>query len=183
VTKEPGMNKLNTEEIIKRLGLQPLPLEGGYFKVTYTSDDTIEAEALPERYTSRHNMAGAIYFLETAEQFSAIHKLPTDEVYYYHMGDPLEMLFLHPDGSGEIHILGPDLAAGHQLQLVAPRDCWHGSRPLPEQKQGFSLCSTSMAPGYDDTDPVFADRDELLKTHSTFSTLIEALTRLSPHNI
>lgn len=177
------MNKLTADEIIQYLGLQPLPLEGGYFKVTYTASETIQADALPERYTKNRNMAGAIYFLETAVQFSAMHKLPSDELYYYHLGDPMEMLFLHPDGHGEIRILGPDLTAGHQLQLVAPRDCWHGSRPLPGQEHGFSLGSTSMAPGYDETDPVFADRVELLKTYPTFNTLIEALTRLSPHNV
>lgn len=177
------MNKLTAEEIIQHLGLQPLPLEGGYFKVTYTADETIQADALPERYTIKRNMAGAIYFLETAEQFSAMHKLPGDELYYYHLGDPMEMLFLRPDGSGEIRILGPDMAAGQQLQLVAPRDCWHGSRPLPGQEHGFSLGSTSMAPGYDETDPVFANRDELIMKYSTFSTLIEALTRLTPHNV
>ena len=177
------MNNPTAEEIIKLLGLQPLPVEGGYFSVTYTSDDRIEADALPERYTKARSMAGAIYFLETAEQFSAMHKLPGDELYYYHLGDPMEMLFLHPDGSGERRVLGPDLQAGQDLQLLAPRHSWHGSRPLPAQEYGFSLGSTSMAPGYDESDPVFANRDELIKAYLAFSSLIEALTRLKPHNI
>ena len=115
------MTKLNVDEIIKLLQLQPLPVEGGYFGVTYTSNERIEASALPERYTTAHSMAGAIYYLETAEQFSALHKLPSDELYYYHLGDPMEMLFLHPDGSGESRILGPDLQTGQQLQILAPR--------------------------------------------------------------
>jgi uncharacterized protein len=177
------MNTPNVEEIIKLLGLQALPVEGGYFRVTYRSDELIQAEALPERYTAARSMAGAIYFLETSEQFSAMHKLPSDELYYYHLGDPMEMLFLHPDGSGETRILGSDLQAGQQLQILAPRHSWHGSRPLPEQEHGFSLGSTSMAPGYDETDPVFASRDELIKAYPAFSTLIEALTRSGPHNI
>jgi predicted cupin superfamily sugar epimerase len=177
------MNKLSAEEIIKYLGLQPLPVEGGYFSVTYTADERIPANALPERYTNPRSMAGAIYFLTTAEQFSAMHKLPTDELYYFHLGDPLEMLFLYPDGKGETRILGPDMGAGQQLQVLAPRHCWHGSRPLPGQEYGYSLGSTSMAPGYDETDPVFADRDDLLNAYPAFSSLIEDLTRLTPHNI
>ncbi len=177
------MNKLTVAEIIEYLGLLPLPTEGGYFGVTYTADEGIPADGLPERYTKDRSMAGAIYFLETTDQFSAMHKLSTDELYYYHLGDPLEMLFLFPDGRGETRILGPDLAAGHQLQIHAPRSCWHGSRPMPEQEHGFSLVSTSMAPAYDDGDVVFASRDELINDYPDFRSLIIALTRVVPHNI
>ena len=80
------MEKLSAEEIIRYLGLQPLPIEGGYFSVTYTSKEQIQAGALPERYKNKINLGGAIYFLETHEQFSAMHRLPTDELYYYHYG-------------------------------------------------------------------------------------------------
>ena len=177
------MDKLSAEEIISLLGLQPLPIEGGYFAVTYTSTEQIQADALPERYTKARNLRGAIYFMETAEQFSAMHSLPTDELYYYHYGDPMEMLFLYEDGSGEIRILGPDMKAGQQPQLLAPRDCYHGSGPLPGGDFGFSLGSTSMAPGYDESDPIFPGRDELINTYPEFESLISTLTRLAPHNI
>jgi uncharacterized protein len=177
------MKKLNAEEVIKLLGLQPLALEGGYFSVTYTSDERIQAESLPKRYTNSRNLSGSIYFLETPEQFSAMHMLPTDELYYFHLGDPMEMLFLFPDGSGEIRILGPDLTCGQQLQILAPRHSWHGSRPIADGEHGFSLGSTSMAPGYDESDPIFAQRDELMKNYPSFNTLINSLTRLHSHNI
>ena len=175
--------KLSAKEIIRYLGLEPLPLEGGYFSVSYTSNEQIQPGALPERYTNARNLGGAIYFLETAEQFSAMHRLPTDELYYYHYGDAKEMLFLYPDGSGETRILGPDLAVGQHPQLLAPRDCCHGSRPLPGGEFGFSLGSTSMAPGYDESDPVFPAREELVSAYPEFSSLIKELTRLIPHNI
>lgn len=174
------MNNLTAEEIISHLGLEPLPIEGGYFKVTYTSDEKIPAAALPGRYTNARNIGGAIYFMETLEQFSAMHTLPGDELYYYHLGDAMEMLFLYADGSGEIRILGPDLLAGQQPQILAPRHCCHGSRPLAGGKHGFSLGSTSMAPGFDETDPVFPARDELVSAYPEFQSLIESLTRLAP---
>lgn len=177
------MKKPTTDELIKLLGLQPLPAEGGYFSVTYTSDERIQADALPERYNNARSLGGAIYFLETTEQFSAMHKLPTDELYYHHLGDPLEMLFLYPDGSGEKRILGPDLMAGQQLQIVALRHCWHGSRPLPGGNNGFTLVSTSMAPGFDESDSIFANRDELIRLYPDFSSLVESLTRIKSHNI
>ena len=177
------MKKLSAKEIIEHLGLQPLPIEGGYFSITYTSNEQIQPGALPERYANARAMGGAIYFFETVEQFSAMHRLPTDELYYYHYGDAMEMLFLYPDGDGETRILGPDLQAGQQPQILAPRDCCHGSRPLAGGEYGFSLGSTSMAPGYDESDPDFPGRDELIGAYPEFSSLIEALTRVTPHNI
>jgi len=177
------MNKLSAEDIIKHLDLESLPVEGGYFNLTYTSDDKIQAKGLPERYKNDRNLAGAIYFMETAEQFSAMHSLPTDEIYYYHYGDALEMLFLYPDGSGETRVLGPNLLAGQRPQIVAPRDCFHGSRPLTGGSYGFSLVSTSMAPGFDESDPEFPRREDLIKSYPEFSELIVELTRLTPHNV
>lgn len=177
------MNNLTAEQIIKHLGLEPLPMEGGYFRITYTSSEQIPAEALAGRYTNARNMGSAIYFLETAEQFSAMHTLPGDELYYYHYGDAMEMLFLYADTKAEIRILGPDLLAGQQPQILVPGNCCHGSRPLAGAEYGFSLASTSMAPGYDETDPVFPARDELVSAYPEFRSLIEALTRLTPHNV
>lgn len=177
------MSELTADEIIKRLDMVPLPIEGGYYAVTYRSDDVVAAGALPARYQSDRALGGAIYFLETPEQFSALHQLPTDEIYYHHYGDPMEMLFLHPDGSGETRILGPDLSQGQQPQIVAPRGCTHGSRPLPGGKFGFSLCSTSMAPAHHESDPVFPARAEILKSHPQFRDLIVALTRTRAINV
>lgn len=176
-------NTLKLSEIIELLKLQPLPIEGGYFSVSYTAEEEIPADGLPERYTNNRNLAGAIYFLETEEQFSAMHSLPTDEIYYYHYGDPMEMLFLYPDGSGEIKVLGPDLKIGQRPQILAPKFCIHGSRPLPGGKNGFALGSTSMAPGYDESDPIFPPRAELHERYPEFRELITSLTRLHPHNV
>ena len=177
------METLSAEQVIEYLGLEPLPIEGGYFKVSYTSSEKIPAAALPSRYKTTRNMAGAIYFLETEEQFSAMHRLPTDELYYYHYGDPMEMLFLHPEGLGETRILGPDIAKGQEPQILAPMGCIHGSRPLPGGDFGFSLGSTSMAPGYDDTDVFFPQRVELVDAYPNFSAMIMALTRTEPINV
>lgn len=176
-------NKLTSKEIIELMDLQPIPIEGGYYSVSYTADDIIPAGNLPERYKNDRNLAGAIYFLETEEQFSAMHSLPTDENYYYHYGDPLEMLFLDPNGGGEVKILGPDIKAGQQPQILAPKFCIHGSRPLPDGENGFALVSTSMAPGFDISDPAFPSREELIGQYPEFVELITALTRLHPYNV
>ncbi len=168
---------MTAEEIIKALGLQLLPKEGGYFKVSFTADERLKEENLPRRYQQARNLSGAIYFLETTEQFSALHQLPTDELYFYHYGDPLELLLLHPDGSGELNRLGMDLHDGQRPQLLAPKNSWQGSRPVLDGTFGFSLISTSMAPGFHENDPIFADRESLIENYPKFKDQILALTR------
>src|SRR2546423_15381517 len=100
------MNRLTAEQLIARLQLRPLPLEGGYFRETYRSADQLSAAALPEGY-GRDKAAGtAIYYLLTPETFSALHRLPTDEVFHFYAGDPVLQLQLWPDGSGREIVLG-----------------------------------------------------------------------------
>ena len=72
---------------------------------------------------------------------------------------------------------------GQRPQILAPKHCCHGSRPLPGAEHGFSLCSTSMAPGFDESDPFFPGRDDLLAEYPEFADMIKALTRLQPHNV
>lgn len=174
---------MTVDEIIAHLELSPLPVEGGYFRVNYLSKDVLPASSLPVRYSSEHNAGNAIYFLETAEQFSQMHTLITDENYYYHYGDPLEMLLLYPDGSGEVKTLGCDLTSGERPQIGVPRDTCHGSRPMPDGDFGYTLLSTSMAPGYSDGDVSFARREDLLRSHQEFASYISALTRDEAINV
>ena len=165
------------QEVLSSLDLLPLPIEGGYFRVTYRSPDRVPAAALPADYDNERTLAGAIYFLATAEQFSAMHRLRGDENYYFHGGDPLELLVLEPDGGGSVRVLGIDFASAQQPQYVVPRHCWQGSRPLPGGEHGFSLLSTSMAPAFDEADVTFAGRAELIAHYPQYANLITTLTR------
>ena len=159
------------------LNMHPLPIEGGFFSVTYNSDDILEASHLPSRYHEARNMGGAINFLVTTEEFSALHRLPTDELYYYHFGDPLELLILGPEDSGRKMVLGMELSKGQRPQILAPRNWWQGSRPVPGGQFGYSLISTSMAPAYHKSDPEFGSRDQLQQQYPQFSEIIGELTR------
>ena len=107
---------MNAQEIIAQLNLTPLPEEGGYFIQTYKSPEKIPHNALPQRYQSDMSLGTAIYVLFTEADFSALHRLNTDEIYHFYLGDPVEMLLLHPDGSGEIFLLGNDLESGMRPQ-------------------------------------------------------------------
>jgi predicted cupin superfamily sugar epimerase len=168
---------LTAEELIRRLGLQPLPIEGGYFTQSYVSAESVAAEALPARYGSPRAFSTAIYYLLTsdADSFSALHRLATDEVYHFYLGDPVEMLLLHPDGRGERVLLGPDVPGGQRVQLVVPRDVWQASRLVAGGR--WALLGTTMAPGFDARDFVLGERQELTHRYPEHAEMIRRLTR------
>lgn len=167
---------LTAEWIIEWLKLEPLPIEGGYFRQTYRADEMVEAAALPERYAHPKAYGSAIYFLLHDDHFSALHRLLTDEIYHFYLGDPVEMLLLSPDGQSEVVVLGQDLEAGQRVQVIVPRGVWQGSRL---QAGGcFALMGTTMAPAWDPTDFELGARDELIRQYPDRADLIRALTRL-----
>ena len=167
---------LTAEEVIELLRLEPLPVEGGYYRVTYRADETLDAAMLPERYGGSRAYGGAIYYLLHGDHFSALHRLLTDEVYHFYLGRPVEMLLLYPDGHDELVRLGTDLAAGERVQMVVPRGVWQGSR-LAADSDGFALMGTTMAPAYEQDDFELGDRKELIATYPQRAELIRALTR------
>ena len=171
------MQTFTAERLIQHLGLRPLPVEGGYFRETYRSEETLPASALPSRYRLARIFGSAIYYLLTAEPdcFSALHKLPTEEIYHFYLGDPVEMLLLYPDDRSERVILGQDLLGGQHVQFVVPRAVWQGSRLISGGR--FALMGTTMAPGFDLSDFVAAQREDLRRLYPTQAELIGQLTR------
>ena len=171
------MPEITPELLIEALGLEPLPVEGGLFRQTYASDETIPADALPGRYPAARPFSTAIFYLLTAEpdSFSALHRLPTDEVYHFYLGDPVEMLELFPGGRSERVILGRDGLAGQRVQHAVPRGVWQGSRLAAGGS--FALMGTTMAPGFTPGDYAGGDRDALLARYPDEAELIRALTR------
>lgn len=171
---------MTTDEVIRRLDLVPLPGEGGYFRQTWQSDARLTAAALGPRYRVEKACGTAIYYLVTddADGFSAMHRLPTDEVYHFYLGDSVEQILLHDDGRVNVVRLGPDLAAGEHVQHVAPRDTWQGTRLVPGGR--WALLGTTMAPGFDVHDYEAGDRETLIARYPQEAARITALTRAVP---
>jgi predicted cupin superfamily sugar epimerase len=166
---------LTVETLRRILGLVPHPVEGGYFAETYRSADHIPASGLPSRYGAARAASTAIYYLLTPDTFSAMHRLASDEIFHFYLGDPVEMLQLHPDGSHRVVLIGPDLEAGQRPQVIVPRHIWQGARLIPGGRH--ALLGTTVAPGFDYTDYETAQRPHLLTTHPQARNLITALTR------
>jgi predicted cupin superfamily sugar epimerase len=174
--------KIDSQTIIDFFGLEELPEEGGVFIQSYRSADVLSAEQLPARYqenklTGSKPAGTAIYYLLTgaANSFSALHKLPTDEVYHFYLGDPVELLLLYPGGEAQVVILGQELLAGQHVQFVVPRGVWQGARLLPGGE--FALLGTTMAPGWTDEDYEAGAFEPLLAEFPAQSELIRKLIR------
>ena len=116
------------QQLIATLKMQLIPGEGAWFAPTYLSPETIGGEAAAH-VAGSHHAYSAIYALETPKDFSALHRLATDEMWHFYGGVPIEMLLLFPDGHGESVVIGPDVLAGQKPQFLVPRGVWQGSRP------------------------------------------------------
>jgi len=164
---------LSAEEVIRLLGLQPHPVEGGFFRETWRSTELIPASAL-RRHGATRSAGTAIYYLLTPLTYSALHRLPGDEVFHFYVGDPVRMLQLWPDGSACEIVLGTDLRKGHLPQTVVAAGVWQGS--LLEPGGTFALLGATMAPGFDYADYEEGKREPLMAAHPGAHELIRLLT-------
>jgi predicted cupin superfamily sugar epimerase len=167
------LSMLTTDDIRRLLKLEPLPEEGGYFRETYRSALRMRAANGEER-----SAATSIYYLLTEGIFSALHRLPGEEVFHFYLGDPVEMLQLDPDGGSRTLVLGSDIGAGMQPQVVVPGGVWQGCRV--RAGGSYALMGTTMSPGFDIRDFVLGDRATLLESHPRERELIVALTHPAP---
>jgi predicted cupin superfamily sugar epimerase len=160
------------EELIARFGLTPHPKEGGYFRERYRASETLPT--LPARYQGPRSASTAIYYLLTPTTFSALHRLQTDEIFHFYLGDPVRMLQLDADGKGKTIVLGQDVMAGQHVQVVVPRGVWQGSCLEPGGK--FALLGCTVAPGFEYADYETGERQALLAGYPAFAELIRRLT-------
>ena len=163
------------QQIIKFFGMKPLPNEGGYYVETYRASEKIPQTALPAGYIGQRNLATAILYLLTPDTFSALHKLASDEVFHFYLGDSVTMLQLFPDGSSKVIILGSDILHGQQVQVVVPKNTWQGS--FLNKGGRFALMGCTVAPGFQSDDFELGSRESLLEQYHDRQNLILKLTR------
>lgn len=164
---------MDIEDIVRLLKLEPHPTEGGYFAETYRSADRLPPDPFGGRYDGPRSASTAIYYLITPDSFSALHRVATDEVFHFYLGDPVEQLRLHPDGRGEVVLLGNDLAAGAVPQSMVPRGTWQGARLVPGGR--YALFGATVAPGFDFADYEHGDGPALAAAYPAFADRIATL--------
>ncbi|MFE2077303.1 cupin domain-containing protein [Streptomyces misionensis] len=153
------------DELIAHYGLEPIPREGGLFRRTWAG---------PQRADGRPEGA-AIVALLTADDYSALHRLPYAEIWHFYLGDPLELLLLAPDGTTSTVVLGPALGAGQRLQLTVPVRTWMGARVAAGGAWTFFGCTT--APGFTYADYEHGDAAHLTARYPSEAARIRELCR------
>lgn len=156
------------EQIIEALGLQPHPMEGGWFRETYRSSASVAAPG------GDRSLGTAIYYLLTPTTVSAMHRLPGDEIFHFYAGDPVRMIQLLPDGTGKEIVLGSNVLQDHLPQVVVPGGVWQGSYLI--DGGCFALLGATMAPGFDYADYVAGLRAPLSRRYADFADSIARLT-------
>jgi uncharacterized protein len=165
----------NAQYWIDRLDLSPHP-EGGYYRVTYQSTLTIAQGALPSAFRGDRYASTAIYFLLSGSDFSAFHRLASDELWHFYAGNGLIVHVIDPQGNYSELQLGRALESGEVFQAAVKAGCWFASRP--KDSAGFALVGCTVAPGFDFADFEMAKRSELIASYPEHRRLIEELTRL-----
>ena len=168
------MSALTPESIKELLGLRPLDMEGGFFAETYRSPERLPSGLLSPGSGGERSLATAIYYLLTPDSCSRLHRLRSDEIYHFYLGDQVELLQLGPNGKGKVVRLGSDLLEGMCPQVVVPQGVWQGSRLCAGGT--FALLGTTMAWGFDVADFEAGDRQFLMQAYPAFADLIKALT-------
>ncbi len=145
--------------MIELLGLEPLPGEGGQWTQTW-----------------RDEHSTAIYFLLRPDDFSALHRLDSVELWHHYTGAAVDMLLLEPGGPVRRRRLGDDLAGGERPIVAVEPGTWMAA----ETTGDWSLVGTTMAPGYDEAGFELGDRAELADAYPEAAVDIERLTREGP---
>jgi uncharacterized protein len=165
---------MTAQELISHYHLLPHP-EGGWYKETYKSNEHIPANALPQRFTANRVFSTAIYFLLEEGNFSAFHRIKSDECWHFYAGDPLDIYTIGHDGLLTITRLGNNVGNGQLFQYVVPANCWFASRPAAGSTFCFVGCT--VAPGFNFDDFELAGAEELSQLFPSLQEIIKALCR------
>jgi len=165
-SEPPRMPTIDAKYWIDRLDLQPHP-EGGYFRETYRADRRVDVDGLDRSAST------AIYFLLERGEFSALHRIKSDEVWHFYDGSPLLISAILTDGTPSTWRLG--LGDDAVPQCVVPAGAWFGAELV--DGGDFALVGCTVAPGFEFEDFEMGDRQDLLVSHPEHPDIIHRLTR------
>lgn len=159
---------------IEQFKLIPHP-EGGWYKETYKATEAIEGQSLPERFKGDRSFCTAIYYLLEKGDFSAFHRIKSDEIFHFYAGDALEIIMISPEGRLSTVSLGPNPEKGEIFHFPVPAGFWFAAKLKTESTFAFVGCT--VAPGFEFEDFELAERDKLLVEFPEHHRAIIALTR------
>jgi predicted cupin superfamily sugar epimerase len=164
----------NAEYWINKLKLQKHP-EGGWFKEVYRSSEFIKKEHLPARFKGERHHSTSIYFLITTGEFSAFHRIKSDELWHFYEGSAITIQMIDKTGKYSMVTLGRDIEKGEVFQYAIPHSVWFAASV--DAENSFGLVGCTVAPGFHFNDFELGKREELVKKFPDCNAIIERLTR------
>jgi predicted cupin superfamily sugar epimerase len=158
---------LEAEKLIVALKLAPHP-EGGFYRETYRSPHVVEAHGGTRAAHTE------IYFLLASGEFSAFHRVASDEVWHHDDGDPLDLHLIDEAGRYTHVTLGHRYGEGERPQHVVPAGVWQAAAPRGDL---FALCGCTVAPGFDFADFAMPPRADLVARFPAHAEIVTRLTR------
>lgn len=164
---------VNAEYWIDKLELIKHP-EGGYYRETYRSEQLISPPSLDSIYSGNRNSCTAIYYLLSGQDFSAFHRLRSDEIFHFYSGSPLLVYLINEQGDFFTKKLGTQGEERDNFQLVIPHGCWFASEV--SVSNSYSLIGCTVSPGFDFNDFELGTRDQLMKIYPHCQDIITKMT-------
>jgi len=159
---------MRARELIELLALAPHP-EGGHYREIFRSSASVQ----PDDGRARRSALTSIDFLLQAGEFSAWHRVSSDEAWHLLEGGPLRLWCLPP---GLDRVVSIDLTAASATSAprhIVPAGWWQAAEPLGE----FAYVGATVGPGFEFADFAFA-RDDTSVMHAIAQQRPE-LTRLA----
>ena len=152
--------------LVKKLGLEEHP-EGGYFKQTYRSDTIVNVEG----YGGPRNISTAIYYMLVGGQFSAFHRIRSDEIWHHYAGDSITLYAINDGGKMSKIKIGKNGTP----QAVIKAGTWFAA--ALDNKRSYCLLGCTVSPGFDYRDWELGKRNELVRMYPQHRALIERYTK------
>jgi predicted cupin superfamily sugar epimerase len=161
--------KKDAIQLIKRLRLKKHP-EGGYFKETYIADTIVNLVG----YDKPRPISTAIYYMLVGDQFSAFHRIKSDELWHHYMGGSLTLYAIDNIGKLSKIKMGKSISEAYQVAIKA--NTWFAASL--NDKKSYCILGCTVSPGFDYTDWQLGKRNELIKMYPQYRTIIERHTTI-----
>ena len=165
------MNNKKAQYLREKLDLSELPGEGGYYKETYRSDKTI---ILPSETDGERSISTSIYYLLDGTQFSAFHRLKSDEIWHFYIGSSITLYIINKmENLSEVK-LGSNIEKGELFQIQVRAESWFAA--TVNDISSYALIGCTVSPGFDYLDFELGDRKKLIERYPQHKSIIEKLT-------
>lgn len=139
---------------VEKLELEKHP-EGGWYREIYLSEDIVPQTGLPSSFRGERSFATSIYYLLEGTDFSAFHRIKSDEIWHYYAGTSAIEIFSLEKGKLKKYLVGDDPESGQTFQVIIPKNTWFAARLV--NREGYALAGCTVSPGFHFEDFELAD--------------------------